>query len=244
MARLLSLICAFVAACVFCSCACAQGDFPFKGEVNEPDINVRVDSTIGAPVICVLRKGERVKVLSEAYDWYRIVLPRGAPSYIHKDFILIGENDKNTGRVLKDNVNVRLRPDIGSPIVGQINKDETVAIVRLSGDWLKIDPPASTAGWVNKGFINRFTVALKEDKKGTGSAVEEHIIIEGLLKKKVFTRAAPYKLISVSGDLFLISGDTNLLAKFASQHVRITGVLRNTYDDPPIVDVQKIESIQ
>ena len=59
----------------------------FTGQINANGINVRVDSSVSAEVICTLAKGELVEVVWEAYDWYKIRLPKEAPAYIKKNLL-------------------------------------------------------------------------------------------------------------------------------------------------------------
>ncbi len=229
----------------------ADGPFPFKGEVNEPDVNVRADSTVSGGLICTLKKGERVKVVSEAYDWYKINLPRGATAFVHKDFLLVSSDNqgRSSGKVLKDKVNVRLRPDRSAPILGQVDKGAVVDVYRSTGDWIKIVPPEGTTGWVNKNFINRVSPDAPEpptpavaSKPAPG--LQENLVTEGFLKRKVFTRVAPYKLISDDGGLYLISGETKALDEAVNKRVRVTGMVNDPSQQPPIITVETIEIIK
>ncbi len=226
---------------------CAQEAFPFKGEVNEPDVNVRSDSTIGAPVVCILKKGEHIYVISGAYDWYKIRLPRSAVAYVHKDFILL--SDDRSARVLKEKVNVRLRPDTSAPILGQVNKGVIVTVLRNVGDWYKIDPPEGTTGWVNKNFINRVSVVTPVPAPVAAAqstpAVQENLIVEGLLKRKFFTQVATHKLITDSGEFFLLKGDAKTFDRFLNHKVRVVGIVVHDAASPSVIlNVEKVEVLQ
>lgn len=126
----------------------------FPGEINADDINVRVDSTITAEVISKVNKNEKVIVISEGYNWYKIKLPRNSPAFVKKDLLV--NIDAKTAKVLKDKINVRLRPTESSPIVGRIDdKDETINIIENSGEWYKIAPVNNSFGWIHKKFVNK-----------------------------------------------------------------------------------------
>ena len=59
----------------------------FHGEINTNNINIRSDSTVISKVICVSSKGEPVEVVKESYEWYKIRLPKTAPSFIKKNLV-------------------------------------------------------------------------------------------------------------------------------------------------------------
>ncbi len=126
----------------------------FPGEINADDINVRVDSTITAEIISKVSKNDKVTVVSEGYDWYKIKLPKNSPAFVKKDLLV--NIDARTAKALKDKINVRLRPTESSPIVGRIDdKDETINIIENSGEWYKIAPVNNSFGWIHKKFINK-----------------------------------------------------------------------------------------
>ena len=131
----------------------AQESFPFKGKVNADNINVRTDSTVSSEAICSLNRDADVEVISQIYDWYKIKLPPKTPSFIKKDFATM--IDDKTAKVSGDNVNIRLRPDTSSAIVGRVNKDEVVSILEDKGEWYRIEPASSTFGWIHKRFVKR-----------------------------------------------------------------------------------------
>ena len=125
--------------------------FPFLGEIKADSINVRCDSTVSAAIICTLHKGEYVEVVSELYDWYKIMLPKTAPSFIRKDLVEL-VNEK-TGRIARSGVNIRLQPGEASAIVGKARSGETLNILEFQKGWYKIEPVNKSAGWVNKKFL-------------------------------------------------------------------------------------------
>ncbi|MBM3246813.1 MAG: hypothetical protein FJZ13_05780 [Candidatus Omnitrophica bacterium] len=123
-----------------------------SGKINANNINIRSDSTVSATTICKMNAGDDVEVVRETYDWYKIKLPASAPAFIKRDFAI--SIDEKTARVLKDNVNIRLRPDEASPILGRVNKNERVAILKDNNGWYKIEPTGNSFGWVHKKFVN------------------------------------------------------------------------------------------
>ena len=136
----------------------------FTGKINAKGINVRVDSTVGSEIICSLAQGESVEVIREVYGWYKIRLPKEAPAYIKK--ILVECNSSNldpvsqmskcqSAKVMRDSVNIRLRPNESAWILGKVDKATVVNVISDDGAWYKIYPVDQSYGWVNKKFVDK-----------------------------------------------------------------------------------------
>jgi len=155
------IVCALLT--IFLACAhfvfAKDAFLPFTGELNSDSINVRSDSTINAAVICVLNKSEKIEVISEFFEWYKIRLPKNAPSYISKRFVACVDEAPQTlcrnGRVINNKVNVRLKPSESSAILAKLNKTDQVSILSEEKGWYKIEPVASSHGWVHKKFVDK-----------------------------------------------------------------------------------------
>jgi uncharacterized protein YgiM (DUF1202 family) len=215
----------------------AQEPFLFKGKVKADNINVRTDSTASSEVICSLDKDTDVEVILELYDWYKIKLPSNAPAFIKKDFATM--IDDKTAKVSGDNVNIRLRPDASSPIIGRVNKDEAVVILGDKGDWYRIEPVSSSFGWIHKGFVKRQEAKLAQKSE---KDKEEIVSVEGIIKPKTMKRIATHKLITSENTVYLLKGDKNSLIALSGRKVRITGKLAKPQDQEySIIDIAKIE---
>lgn len=125
----------------------------FLGEVNTNNINIRSDANIYSEIICKVNKAERLEIVKEYYEWYRVRLPKSVNLYIKKDFVNL--IDEKSARVNKNNVNIRLKPSTNSVIVGKANKDELVKIIEEEADWYKIEATSNCFGWIYKKFINK-----------------------------------------------------------------------------------------
>lgn len=125
--------------------------FPFWGMVNADSVNMRSDSTVNSSIICNINRGEQVEVIQELYDWYKIRLPKTAPSFIKKNLVILIDN--KTGKVLKNRVNIRMKPSETAAVIGKANKDEIVNILDDVGQWYKIEPLNNSFGWIHKKFI-------------------------------------------------------------------------------------------
>ncbi len=237
--------------------ACAHTYLPtqatvFQARATENGINIRTDSTTSSQIISVLKKGDYVDVVGEFYDWYRIRLPITAPAFIRKDMVEI--IDQRSARVTKNNVNIRLHATTKAAVIGKAAKYETVFIAEDRGEWYKIYPTLNTYGWVNKNLMVKankpkeppFSIPVSA---GTGIAKQkpeaDKVVVEGLLKKKVFTRQATHKLITADKKVYLISAPKINLRPYNDRRVRVTGRTSKSSPQAPdlTLEADKIEAL-
>ena len=135
----------------------AQSVVILKGEVNSDSINLRADSTPVSEVICTVSKGTKVEVVREYYDWYKIRLPKSAPSYIKKRFVAcldaVAGPVCSSARVINSRVNVRSRPNESAPILGKADKTQSLVILSEEKSWYKIQPIFNSYAWIHKKFV-------------------------------------------------------------------------------------------
>lgn len=227
----------------------------FTGQINADNINVRVDATAASTAVCILSKGALVEVVAEAYDWYKIRLPKEAPSYVRKDLVECINMDPvaNPGKclsakVIKDRVNIRLGPSESSWILGKINRLTVVNILAASGSWYRIQPIYQSFGWVNKKFVSKdFVPAVKEEEPAKTIkeiAPSGRMIIEGNVSPYgvVLWRKATHKLITADNKIYFLKGNRKSLNSLNYHKVKVTGKLispeANKY---PIIEIDTIE---
>jgi uncharacterized protein YgiM (DUF1202 family) len=229
----------------------------FTGQINASGINVRVDSSVGAEVICILAKGELIEVVGEAYDWYKIRLPKEAPAYIKKN--LLECNDVNadfalqsgkclSAKVIKDKVNIRLRPTESAWILGKVDKAMVVDIIADEEGWYKIHPVYQSYGWVNKKFVNKdVVVAQKQDTSiriTDTIKLLDQLIVEGKVSPYgiVLWRKATHKLITSENKIYLLKGNRKSLDSLNYRKVKVTGKLINL-GAIPVIQIDTIEAL-
>ncbi|MFA6129676.1 MAG: SH3 domain-containing protein [Candidatus Omnitrophota bacterium] len=225
----------------------------FTGQINADVINVRVDATVNSAAACTLSKGQLVEVVSEIYDWYKIRLPRQAPSYIKKDLVECIKNASEkcfNAKVTGDRVNIRLGPSESSWILGKADKSTVVNIVQEEGDWYKIEPVHQSYGWVNKRFINKDIVVTKEEDKPVAvsqpAALESsgQLVIEGTISPYgvVLWRKATHKLVTANKEIYFLKGNRKGLDSLNYHKVKVTGKLISPENNKyPIIEVAIIE---
>ncbi|MFH0791581.1 MAG: SH3 domain-containing protein [Candidatus Omnitrophota bacterium] len=243
----------------------------FSGEINADAINVRVDSTITAEIISKVNKNDKVIVVFEGYDWYKIKLPKNSPAFVKKDLLV--NIDAKTAKALKDKINVRLRPTESSPIVGRIDdKDETIHIIEDSGEWYKIAPVNNSFGWIHKKFVDKVIkpvipppvqeqsakdviVQQSAEQGSPAQAVEISgdklktdvpVIVEGIIEPygKFWKRKATHKLVTSDNKVFLLKGSKDQLKAFTRQKVRITGkLIADEKQKYPVIEILNMENL-
>jgi len=231
----------------------------FTGQINASGINVRVDATVGAEIVCNLPKGELVEVVREAYDWYKIRLPKEAPSYIRKDLLecnnvspdfAAGSGKCSSAKVIKDRVNIRLRPSESSWILGKIDKSTVVNVIAEESGWYKIHPVYQSYGWVNKKFVSKDIIIPKEQgavaQAGDAATVSQPLVVEGKISPYgiVLWRKATHKLITAENKTYFLKGDRKSLNSLNYRKVKVTGKLISPQASKnPIVQIQTIEAL-
>jgi uncharacterized protein YgiM (DUF1202 family) len=214
----------------------------FQGEVNADNINVRSDSTVSSELICKVNKGEILEIITEQYDWYKIKLPKTAPLFIKRS--LVAFTDDKTAKTSKDNVNLRLRPDESSPILGKLNQETVLRVLDDKKDWCKIEPLDNSFGWIHKNFVNKIAEAPKQKEEDKTAKEEpsstEAMIIEGIVRPKMVKRKASHKLVTEDNSVFALKGNEAELNSFNNRKVRASGRLMQ---GTRIIEIEKIEAL-
>ena len=257
----------FLLSFIFAGTACAASFTAFTGQVNADDINVRVDATVGSTIICTLPKGKLVEVVFEVYDWYKIRLPKTAPSYIKKDLVECINNASancSSAEVIYDKVNIRLGPSESSWILGSVNDSTVVNIIKEEGSWYKIEPVHESFGWVNNKFINKKVVVFKKEEKpamviqpvaalqpepavqpiAATAASSDQFIVEGTVSPYgvVLWRTATHKLVTDSNETYFLKGNRKGLDNLNYHKVKVTGKLITPKNSrSAIIEVATIE---
>lgn len=220
----------------------------FLGQISSDGINVRADSTTSSDIVCVLNRGDKVLVVAEKYDWCRIVMPKACPSFIKKDFVL--SIDDKSGKVSASRVNVRMKPDESSVILGKADNGEIINIIGESGSWYRIEPINNSFAWVNKKFVQKapetnklYPVQENTPAGKNGLQPAGQSVFVGVIEPygKVIRRKATHKLVCID-KIFLLKGNADNLNSLAYHTVKVTGkVLPDKQDKFPIIEISKLE---
>lgn len=249
-------IAALLVGLLFCSAAFAEEFKAFLGEINSDGVNLRSDSTVSSESIYKLQKGELIDVIAESYGWFKIRLPKTAPSFIKKNLVIL-LNDR-TLRVAKNSVNIRVAPNESSPIVGKVYSDEVLTILGDRGSWYRIEPVDNSFGWIHKKFVKIAALEKKPEPTLASSAIEQKpfiqnpiikdtsITVEGIVKPYgfLFFRPTTHKLVCQQDKTFLLKGNRKTLNAVAYHNVRLVGKLNDSASYKyPIIAIEKIEAL-
>ena len=231
----------------------------FTGQINATSINVRVDSSVNAEAICSLTKGELVEVVWEAYDWYKIRLPKNAPAYIKSNLLecnnvnpdFAATNGKClSAKVIKDRVNIRLRPTESAWILGKIDKGTVVEVIAEEAGWYKIYPAYQSYGWVNKKFVSK-EILLGQKQETPVKAIDtpkldNQLVVEGKISPYgiVLWRKATHKLITLDNKIYFLKGNRKSLDSLNYRRVKVTGKLISPVASQyPIIQIDVVEAL-
>jgi len=188
-------------------------EFPLKGAINKDGVNVRVDSTVFAKSIGVLKKGDNVKAVKEKFNWYKIILPRRFVCYASSAYLK--KMGKNTARVEATALNLRVRPSLDSAIIGKVKKGTTLRLLKEQNGWAKVEGFPYIYGWVHKKFIN-----LLPDKTKNNSLVlkkkenKKTIKIKSKKNNSNINKIDNYDYFAVKGIIYKLSDIDNCPANY------------------------------
>ncbi len=133
---------------------------PEPGVARQNNVNVRGQAKINSEAIAHLQKGEAITVLEEITikkpkqdepaRWYKIALPPKVPVWIHSSFI-----DAAASTVKVKKLNLRGGPGENFSILGTLAKGDAIKSVETKGEWIKIETPTNSFGFVAAHLLER-----------------------------------------------------------------------------------------
>lgn len=252
--------------------AYAGQDFlPFTGAASSDGVNVRADSTVSSPVVCLLTKGQLIEVAGGSYEWYRIKLPKGAPAYLRADLVSCIDNPPanivthkidstqaagnaqlqgccRNAKVIEPRVNVRSGPNESSWIIAKAQANDVINIVEAAHGWYKITPPDNSYGWVHKKFIAKANAEASQKPAPSTAALQvEQICVSGIIKPygKVLWRNANHKIVTDDFKTYLLKGKKSVLDTLNHRKVSVTGRLSSVPPGSkyPVIEVELIQDL-
>lgn len=143
MIKWLTLIC-----CLFTAFVSAEDFEPFTGKVTASRVRMRIQPDLDSYIVKELEEGEMVAIIGEVHDFYIVSPPAGQKTYIYRKYVF-------DNVIAGEHVNVRLTPDMESPVLGQLNNGDHVvgSLVEPGSHWLPIEPPEGICFFVAKDFV-------------------------------------------------------------------------------------------
>ncbi|MFA5305216.1 MAG: SH3 domain-containing protein [Candidatus Omnitrophota bacterium] len=199
--------CFLIVNCIFSASAnlCYALD---EAIVTKDRINVRVDATAMAPSIGFLKRGEKVKIIDERFEWYKITLPKRFSAYAAAEFLK--EIDNNKVEVIASNLNLRDTPSMSSYVIGQAEKGTVFFFRRKKNNWFEVRGYPHIYGWVNKNFLEKR---------------EKVINLEGTLFPVNDANCEANYILKTPEEKYLLNILTKGKTKYMNKKVKIEGVM-------------------
>lgn len=140
----------------------------FTGRTLKNKVRIRLQPSLDAPILREINKGDLFVVIDEADDFYAIEAPADVKGYVFRTYILDNVIEGNR-------VNVRLEPNLESPIIAQLNAGDKVdgQISALNSKWVEITPPDTTRFFIAKEYVEKIgnsgLKAILEKKREEGT---------------------------------------------------------------------------
>jgi uncharacterized protein YgiM (DUF1202 family) len=141
--------------------------FPYTAEITGDNVYFRSGPGTNFYECGKLNKGDKVKVVSKQFTWYRIVPPPKSFAWISTQYVKVDPANPESGILTGDRVRVyagsdRVRPHYSTSLLGKLNEGERVKLLgQQLDDYYKIAPPPSAYLWVS----TYFTKPLPPEKK-------------------------------------------------------------------------------
>lgn len=132
--------------------------------VTASKLNVRSGPSVSYSIIHALWNGNRITVISESGNWYKIRLSDGRTGWVSKDYIKSDYTARGT--VTASKLNVRSGPSTSYSIIHALWNGNKVSIIGVSNGWCRIRLSDGRIGWVSGNYITESdsTVQQKIDK--------------------------------------------------------------------------------
>ena len=129
--------------------AAAEGQSVYT--VDRQQVNVRQDATTQSTRVGILRQGEQVSELRRVGLWMEVLMPDGAPGWIHAQLL--------RSRLIVDGEGLRLRdkPAASGTSVTMLFRGQEVSELSQRGNWTQVELQDGRTGWLSKQYVRAKT---------------------------------------------------------------------------------------
>lgn len=122
----------------------------FTGKILKNKVRMRLQPNLEGAILRELDANDMVVVEGESDDFYAVQPPPEVKGYVYRTYVLDGVVEGN-------HVNVRLEPDLSSPVIAQLNSGNRIngAVSARDKKWLEISLPQNTHFYVAKEYITK-----------------------------------------------------------------------------------------
>jgi uncharacterized protein YgiM (DUF1202 family) len=194
------------------------------GVVGASSLHLRQEPSTDAQSLETAENGEKVVVLEQEGDWYRVVY-QGGEGYMHSDYLAVSlgaDFPVGGGVVTGSSVNFRKTPSTDAAVIKRLDKDAQVEVVGVEGGWYKVKSGGKT-GYIHPDFL-RIAKSMAEmvveaaDDVPLAEAAADTDDEKAALRAEVVAYAkeflgCKYKYGSMNGKTFDCSGFTSYVYK-------------------------------
>ncbi|WP_242220717.1 SH3 domain-containing protein [Bacillus cereus group sp. BfR-BA-01380] len=198
--------------------------------VNATNLHIRQQPTTQSPIVGQVKQGTPVKVLGVQKDWAKISY-NGKEGYVLLRFLKIAgttttieskqqpsinNGQREMGFVTAIYLNVRNSPDVGSTLLGSVEKGESVTIIGKANGWAKIEYKGKE-GYVSLKFVKLEGKAVEKPTENvvTGKQEEGTITASSLRVRSGANRNSAILGNLKQGEKITVLGKENGWAKVA-----------------------------
>ncbi len=153
-------------------------EFPYKAVITGDHVNVRSGPDTMYYKVARLMKGNAVTVVSEEYDWCKIVPPAGSFSWVEKEYVRKASDD--VAKVTASRVSVRagslLDESKNTAVQVLLGQGAELKVIGEKGNWYKVQPPKGAYVWVSSRFVAAVKVGAKPVKADGDATIKPAVV--------------------------------------------------------------------
>ncbi|NGX28932.1 MAG: hypothetical protein K940chlam1_01121 [Candidatus Anoxychlamydiales bacterium] len=167
----------------------------FTGKITASKVRLRSGPDLDGHIISQLNKNELVLVVKDAKDFWAVKPIANIKAYVFRNYIIDNIVEANK-------VNVRLAPNLDSPIIGQLKQKDAVQgiICSQNNKWLEITPPDDVCFYIAKEYVtyagnNNYFAQMKNRKSNVEELLNTAYFITQSECKKPYDEMVPNEAI-------------------------------------------------
>lgn len=146
-----------------------------QGVITGNSLNVRTSPDTNSEVIGKLNSGTTVDILSQENTWTEITF-QGQNAWISSQYIQAGKKQEkqekqqetnDNGTITASSLNVREKPSLNGNIIGSVSQGDNFHILKEENNWMNIELPNGTNGWVASWYVNKEQSSSSESKSSS-----------------------------------------------------------------------------
>lgn len=133
------------------------GQTPPVYYVTTERANLRAEPDTRGKKILTLKKGARLKKISDSGDWIKVELPSGEKGWVHKELLFTADDLRVTPSsvylVTTKNAHLRAEPNAQGKSLVILKEGRRLKKIAEAGDWCYVQLPKGETGWIHKDLV-------------------------------------------------------------------------------------------